>query len=132
MSAPSSPTPQINSFLPIFFWGILGFGLFGAASVFLLRVGGNFETVEAERAKQRLETRLTLQKEDQKRLSSYGWVDKTKGLAHIPVERAIALEFPALKNKPVKAGPAIPPPAPAAAPAPAPAAATPTPTAPKN
>ena len=132
MSAPlSSPTPQAKSFLPIFFWGILGFSLFGAACVLLLRWGGNFETVEAERGRQRLETRLTLQKEDQKRLTSYGWVDKNKGIAHIPVDRAVALEFPALKNKPVKAGPAIPPPAPAAAPAPAPATA-PTPTAPKN
>lgn len=133
MSAPlSSPTPQAKSFLPIFFWGILGFTLFGAACVFLLRWGGNFETVEAERGRQRLETRLTLQKDDQTRLNSYGWVDKNKGIVHVPIERALALEFSALKNKPVKAGPAIPPP-PAVAPAPAPApAATPTPTASKN
>ncbi len=28
---------------------------------------------------------------EKQRLSSYGWVDKNKGLAHIPIDRAIAL-----------------------------------------
>jgi hypothetical protein len=118
MSAPSS-IPPAKSFLPTFFWGILGFALFGALCVLLLRTAGNFETEEGKNAQKRLETRLALEKEDQKRLTSYGWVDKNKGVVHIPAEQAATLELPALKNKPVKAGPAIPPPPPAPAPAPA-------------
>ncbi|HEX9047282.1 MAG TPA: hypothetical protein VF988_09670 [Verrucomicrobiae bacterium] len=34
---------------------------------------------------------LTLRAAQTNRLNSYGWVDQTKGVAHIPIERAMAL-----------------------------------------
>jgi hypothetical protein len=49
-------------------------------------------------------------REEKERLESYGWVDQTAGVAHIPVERAI--EIVAARGLPTRA--AAPTPAPAA------------------
>ena len=66
-------------------------------------------------------------------LRSYGWVDKEKGIAHVPIERAMQLATAELAQKmPAPAGP-IAPPAPEQQPAvqtTAPAAPSAAPTAP--
>jgi len=36
--------------------------------------------------------RLALEADARRRLESYGWTDRAKGLAHIPIERAMALQ----------------------------------------
>ena len=75
-------------------------------------------TYEEERAKARAEKLKTAQEEWNKTSSSYGWVDKEKGVARIPIERAMELELADLQSKkPAPAGP-IATPAPAEAPAP--------------
>jgi hypothetical protein len=64
----------------------------------------------------------TLRRENQERLASWGWVDKGAGIAHMPIDEAIARL-------------AVPEPAPAAAPAsavPAPAVEAAPPTAPAD
>ena len=62
-----------------------------------------------------------------KALTTYGWVDKNKGVARIPIERAMELTVAELaKQKPAPAGPiATPEPQPATASAPAASAAAP-------
>ncbi len=61
---------------------------------------------EETRAKKRLENLKTLRDEADKALTSYAWVDKNKGVARIPIERAMELTVADLaKQKPAPAGP---------------------------
>jgi hypothetical protein len=47
-----------------------------------------------------------LRREEEARLNSYGWVDREKGLAHIPIDRAIEiLAEKGLPTRPSKARP---------------------------
>jgi hypothetical protein len=54
---------------------------------------------EEERAKARAEKLKTAEEEWNKTSSSYGWVDKEKGVARIPIERAMELELADLQAK---------------------------------
>jgi len=73
---------------------------------------------EEQRAKARAEKLTTAEEEWNKTSTSYGWVDKEKGVARIPIQRAMELELADLQSKkPAPAGP-IATPAPAEAPAP--------------
>jgi len=80
---------------------------------------------EEARAKKRMEKLKALHEETQKELTTYAWVDKNKGVARIPIDRAMAVTVSDLaQKKPAPAGP-IATPAAQAAPAgtsPAPAA----------
>src|SRR5215472_6630750 len=80
---------------------------------------------EETRAKKRIEQLKTLREENQKELTTYAWVDKNKGVARIPIDRAMELTVAELaQEKPAQAGPIATPaaqPAPAGA-SPAPAA----------
>jgi hypothetical protein len=40
---------------------------------------------------ERDETTATLRRDDQRRLTSYGWVDQSRGVVHIPIARAMQL-----------------------------------------
>src|SRR5438552_13432682 len=93
------------------------------------------DTNEQKRAKARGEKLKTAREEDAKALGSYAWIDKNKGLARIPIARAMELTVADLaKKKPEPAGPIAPPeaqasPPPAGAPVPSAApSASPTPT----
>jgi len=48
--------------------------------------------------------RLALEADARRRLESYGWTDRAKGLAHIPIARAMALQaeagWPDAENSP--------------------------------
>ena len=80
---------------------------------------------EQKRATARAE-KLKALREEAKPHSRYAWVDKTKGIVRIPIERAMQLTVAELaRKKPVPANPIAPdvPPAPAAAPAASPPAA---------
>jgi hypothetical protein len=111
--------------------GIVGlfvvFGLIVLAVVGPLPRGSDYEET---RAKKRMERLKALHEENQKALTTYGWVDKNKGVARIPIDRAMEVTVADLAQKrPVPAGPiATPPPAqpsPAAAVSPAPGSAAP-------
>lgn len=82
-------------------------------------------TYEDERASKRAEKLKTAREDWNKTANSYGWVDKTKGVAHIPIARAMELELADLQaRKPAPAGP-IATPAPEAVPVSATGAAQP-------
>ncbi len=114
----SSPISDSKPYLPTFMAGILAFLLFGVLAMWMLK-SGDFETTDQKRAGERRQNLQTLRKAEEEKLTTYGWNDKTKGLAHIPVDRAMELELDALKQKPVQPSstPVNAPAAPAAAPA---------------
>lgn len=92
------------------------FALFVWAIVGMMPRGNDYE---AKRAAARVEKLKTATDEAQTTLHTYGWVEKDKAVAHIPIGRAMQLTVADLANKkPAPAGP-IATPTPATAPAPA-------------
>jgi hypothetical protein len=106
---------------------VLLFALFGVIVLAVIGPSPRADDYEQKRAKAREEKLKTAREEDAKALTSYAWIDKNKGVARIPVGRAMELTLVELaQKKPEPAGPiATPePPAPGAATgAPAPSAA---------
>jgi hypothetical protein len=114
---------------------VLLFVLFGVIVLAVIGPAPRSDTYEQKRAKAREEKLKTAREEDAKALGSYGWIDKNKGVARIPIARAMELTVAELaKKKPEPAGPIAPPEAqasasPAGAPVPSAApSASPTPT----
>jgi hypothetical protein len=102
--------------------------LFVGLAAFLISQRDNIPTVDEQTAEVRLKNLAELNAENQKFLTQYHWVDKSKGVVGIPIDRAMDLVVAQLQaNKPHAAGPINPPAvAPAAAsPAPSPTAQTP-------
>ncbi len=71
------------------------------------------DEVEQKRATQRIETRAKLDAEAQEKLTSVGWVDKSKGTVHVPIADAMTMvvsELSAKKPAPssVKVEPPLP------------------------
>ena len=101
------------------------FVLFGLIVLAVIGPSPRTSDYEETRAKKRMEKLKTLHEETQKELTTYAWVDKNKGVARIPIERAMEVTVADLaQKKPAPAGP-IATPAAQAAPAgasPAPAA----------
>jgi hypothetical protein len=101
------------------------FVLFGLIVLAVIGPSPRTSDYEETRAKKRMERLKTLHEESQKELTTYAWVDKNKGVARIPIDRAMEVTVADLaQKKPAPAGP-IAAPAAQAAPAgasPAPAA----------
>jgi hypothetical protein len=101
------------------------FVLFGLIVLAIIGPSPRTSDYEETRAKKRMERLKTLHEESQKELTTYAWVDKSKGVARIPIDRAMEVTVADLaQKKPAPAGP-IAAPSPQAAPAgasPAPAA----------
>ena len=101
------------------------FVLFGLIVLAVIGPSPRTSDYEETRAKKRMEKLKTLREESQKELTTYAWVDKNKGVARIPIDRAMEVTVADLaQKKPAPAGP-IATPAAQAAPAgasPAPAA----------
>ena len=106
---------------------VLLFALFGVIVLAVIGPAPRSDDYEQKRAKAREEKLKTAREEDAKALTSYAWIDKNKGVARIPVARAMELTVAELaQKKPEPAGPiATPEPQASAAPtgAPAPSAA---------
>ena len=135
----TSPTPERA---PISFRAWLGivllflfFGIFVLVLIAATPHGNNYEAKRAETREKKLsDARNTATQE----LNSYAWVDKGKGTARIPIDRAMELTLRDLASKkPAPANPIETPalapasgasPAPAVSPTPATAAGTPKPT----
>src|SRR5215475_7975717 len=106
------------------------FVLFGFIVLAVIGPSPRSSDYEETRAKKRVERLKALHEETQKDLTNYAWVDKNKGVARIPIDRAMELTVAELaQKKPAPAGPIATPAAqtaPAAAPpaggSPAPAA----------
>jgi len=113
LAHPEQPRFLLSAWL----WAVMLFVSFGLIVAIAFGAMSRGSTFEADRAKTRTEKLKTAQDEWNKTSKSYGWIDKGKGVAHIPIERAVALELTDLQaKKPAPAGP-IATPTPAAAPA---------------
>ena len=103
---------------------VLLFALFGVIVLAVIGPAQRESDYEVTRAKKRMDNLKTLREEAEKALNTYGWIDKNKGIARIPIASAMELTVAELaQQKPAPAGPiATPEPQAAAAPAsPAPA-----------
>jgi hypothetical protein len=108
---------------------VLLFALFGVIALAVIGPMPRGSDYEETRAKKRVQNLKTLREEADKALTTYGWIDKNKGVARIPVGRAMELTVADLaKQKPAPAGPIATPEAQAtagAAASPAPASPAP-------
>jgi hypothetical protein len=92
--------------LSAWFGIVLLFVLFGVIVLAIIGPSPRRSDYEETRAKKRVENLKTLREETDKALTTYGWVDKNKGVARIPIERAMELTVADLaKQKPAPAGP---------------------------
>jgi len=122
-----STTPPTPERAPISFGAWLGvvllFLFFGIFVLVLVAATPHGDNYEAKRAQAREEKVKTTRDAANKELNSYAWVDKGKGIARIPIDRAMELTLRDLASKkPAPANPIeapAPTPAPAASPAPA-------------
>ncbi len=97
-------------------WAVILFVFFGGIVAITFGAMHRGSSFEADRAQARSEKLKTAREEWDKTATSYGWVDKAKGVAHVPVARAMELELADLQaRKPAPAGP-IATPEPAAVP----------------
>ena len=100
---------------------ILLFILFGLLVTVLVRIAPSGNTYEEKRAEARVAKLKTTMDEAHKELTTYAWVDKNKGIARIPIDRAMQLTLTDLaQKKPEPAGPIeTPAPSPGSSAAPA-------------
>ena len=88
------------------------FALFGLIVLAIIGPSPRTSDYEETRAKKRMEKLKALHEETQKDLTTYAWVDKNKGVARIPIDRAMELTVAELaQKKPAPAGPIATPPA---------------------
>ncbi|MEY2497820.1 MAG: hypothetical protein QOD12_1376 [Verrucomicrobiota bacterium] len=124
---PDEPTQKFQPRSTFSTWVeiVLLFAFFGLLALVVIGASPRGNTYEKKRAKARAEKLQAAQSEMMTALTTYGWVDKTKGVAHIPVTDAMKLTVAELaQKKPAPANPIATPeaaqsPAPAAAPSPA-------------
>ena len=125
--ADPEPLRQVaQSRAPLSTWAgiVLLFALFGVIVLAVIGPAPRGSSYEETRAKKRVENLKTTQEEAAKALTTYGWIDKNKGIARVPIQRAMELTVAELaQKKPAPAGPiaAPEPQAPAAPASPAPA-----------
>src|SRR5204863_4570147 len=114
-------TPQAPERAPISFGAWLGivllFLFFGIFVLVLVAATPHGNTYEAKRAEAREKKLNDARNAGIRDLNSYAWVDKGKGIARIPIDRAMQLTLRDLASK--KPTPANPIEAPAQTPAPA-------------
>jgi hypothetical protein len=102
LAHPEQPRFLLSSWL----WAVVLFVFFGVIVAITFGAMHRGSTYEDERAKTRAEKLKTTWEEWNTKLNNYGWVDKDKGVAHIPVQRAMQLELADLQaKKPAPAGP---------------------------
>jgi hypothetical protein len=108
--------------MPMIVTGLVMILLFAVLAGFLVSQRASIPTVDEQTAQVRLKNLAELNAENQKALTQYHWIDKSKGVVGIPVNRAMDLVLAELQaNKPHAAGPVNPPAAPPATPAATPA-----------
>ncbi len=91
------PTPEISvkrtkSIWPMFFGAFVLFALFAAAVQWMVSSGDrSLYDEEAIRAKERQEILAKVKETNAALTTGYAWVDRTKGVVRIPVDRAVEL-----------------------------------------
>ena len=126
MGDPESLRQVVHSRAPLSTWFgiVLLFALFGVIVLAVIGPAPRGSDYEETRAKKRMENLKASRDDATKALTTYGWIDKNKGVARIPITRAMELTIAQLaQQKPAPAGPiATPEPQATAAPvSPAPA-----------
>lgn len=112
---------------------VILFSLFGVIVLAIVGPTPRGDSYEQNRAKRRLDLVKAARDEEAKTIASYAWVDKSKGVARIPVDRAMQLTMAELaQKKPAPAYPIATPPPPATAASPAPSAPAASPSAPPS
>ena len=112
-----------KSSVPVFITGLVMVLLFCGLGFFLVLQGQSIPNADEVTAQTRLKNLADLNSENQKVLTQYHWIDKSKGVVGGPIDRAMDLVLAELQsNKPHAAGPVDPPaaPAPQVSPTPAP------------
>jgi hypothetical protein len=108
---------------PLLITGLVMVLLFCGFALFLVSQGQSIPNVDELKAQTRLKNLADLNADNQKTLTQYHWVDKSKGVVGIPIDRAMELVLVQLQsNQPHPAGPVATPaaPTPPASPAPSP------------
>ena len=108
MADTQSPRTIAYSRAPFSTWlGIVClFVLFGLIVLAVIGPSPRGSDYEQTRAQKRMERLKTLREETEKELTTYAWVDKNKGVARIPIDRAMELTVAELaQKKPAPAGP---------------------------
>jgi hypothetical protein len=109
------------------------FLLFGIIVLAVIGPSPRGTDYEETRAKKRMEQLKTLREDNQKELTTYAWVDKNKGVARIPIDRAMELTVSDLaQKKPAPAGPIATPPVQTAPAGASPPGGSPVPSAPQK
>lgn len=122
-------TEKGRSSTAIIVTGLVMVLLFCLFVIFLVWQGQDIPNVEEVKAETRVKNLADLNVENQKILTQYRWVDKSKGVVGIPIDRAMDLVLVQLQStQPHPAGPVNTPAAPAASPTPSPNQASPAPT----
>jgi hypothetical protein len=87
---------------------VLVFAFFGLLAFVAVKASPRGNTYEKKRAEARAKKLEDAQKENLTALTTYGWVDKTKGVARIPINDAMKLTLAELaQKKPTAAGPIV-------------------------
>ena len=108
MADPESLRRIAHSPAPFSTWlGIvLLFALLGVIVLAVVGPSPRGSDYEETRAKKRMENLKTSREDAAKALNTYAWVDKNKGVARIPISRAMELTIVQLaQQKPAPAGP---------------------------
>jgi hypothetical protein len=102
-----------NSLGPMIITGLVMILLFGGFALLLLSQGRSIPNVDQVAAETRVKNLADLNAQNEKILMHYHWIDKSKGVVGIPIDRAMDLVLSELQsNKPHPAGPVNPPAAP--------------------
>ncbi len=102
LAHPEQPRFLLSSWL----WAVTLFVFFGAIVAITFGAMHRGAAYEDKRAEVRTEKLKAAREEWNAKINQYGWADKEKGIAHIPVQRAMELEMADLQaKKPVPAGP---------------------------
>jgi hypothetical protein len=108
MADPESLRRIAHSPAPFSTWlGIvLLFALLGVIVLAIVGPSPRRSDYEETRAKKRMENLKTSREDAAKALNAYAWIDKNKGVARIPISRAMELTIAQLaQQKPTPAGP---------------------------
>ncbi|NCZ52394.1 MAG: hypothetical protein EBY81_00590 [Verrucomicrobia bacterium] len=95
----SSLSQRRHPYLPGL-WLAIGFLALASITFMLRPFGVTPSTVTESAAKIRIEKLKKAQEEQQKLITTFGWIEKDKGVAHIPIEKAMQLTLGTLRQNP--------------------------------
>jgi len=97
--SPHSLSQRNHPYLPGV-WLAVGFLGLASLSLLLRPLGVTPNTITESDAKVRLEKLTKLRAEQDQLATSYGWVDKEKGIARIPIAKAMEITMTSLRTNP--------------------------------